>query len=90
MIILKNQTLFQCEYCDKRLLSKLGAKIHEEDYCRNSPMVKRKKEDEIRNCNHEMDTHWNYIPGEAVMEPQYDYCINCGATSREIERLEVK
>ncbi len=30
-------------------------------------------------CHHPLiDTKYNYIPGEAVMEPQYDYCLICG------------
>lgn len=88
MKILENQTLYQCEYCNKRLLSKIGAKVHEEQYCKQSPIVKQKRIDEIIACVHEMDTHWDYIPGEAVKEPQYQYCINCFATDMEIERLE--
>lgn len=88
MKILKNQTIYQCEYCGKRLLSKNGAKIHEEQYCSQSPIVKQKRNDQIKSCNHDMDTHWDYIPGEAVMEPQYDYCIKCGATSWEIAKIE--
>jgi len=85
---LKNQTIYQCEYCNKRLLSKNGAKIHEEQYCWKSPVVKQKRKEEIMNCKHEMDTVWDYIPGEAVKEPQYQECIKCGATDWDIERLE--
>jgi len=69
-------------------LSKNGAKIHEQEYCRNSPIVKQKRIDEILNCNHEMETVWDYIPGEAVKEPQYDECIKCLASEMEIRRLE--
>lgn len=30
-------------------------------------------------CHHPVtDTHYGYIPGEAVMEPKYDYCRVCG------------
>jgi len=30
-------------------------------------------------CHHPLiDTKYDYIPGEAVMEPQYDYCLICG------------
>lgn len=88
MITLKGQTIYQCEYCNKRLLSRNGAKIHEEQYCWKSPIVKQKRIDEIKNCKHEMDTVWDYIPGEAVKEPQYDHCIKCGATEMEISKLE--
>ncbi|MGY0692649.1 hypothetical protein ACW2QC_07620 [Virgibacillus sp. FSP13] len=87
MITLEKQTIYQCEYCGKRLLSKNGAKIHEEQYCNQSPMVKQKRDDVIKMCNHDMDTHWDYIPGEAVLEPQYSYCINCGADEMEIRKL---
>lgn len=88
MIVLKNQTLYQCEYCGKRLLSRNGAKIHEEQYCGQSPIVKQKRIDEIKKCNHEYTEHWDYIPGEAVKEPHYSYCLECGATEREIKKLE--
>jgi len=33
-------------------------------------------------CQHPMEfreTEYHYIPGECVMEPQYDYCKLCGA-----------
>ena len=30
-------------------------------------------------CEHKRTgTYWDYIPGEAVKEPQYDYCLDCG------------
>lgn len=88
MITLKNQTIYQCEYCKKRLLSKQGAKIHEEQYCWASPIVRKKEIDRIKDCDHEMDTVWDYIPGEAVKEPQYDECLKCGATEMKIRKLE--
>ncbi|OAK70066.1 hypothetical protein [Lederbergia galactosidilytica] len=88
MKTLKNQTIYQCEYCNKRLLSKNGARIHEEQYCWNSPIVKQKRIDVIRACKHEWDTVWDYIPGEAVKEPQYDQCIKCGVTEMEFRRIE--
>lgn len=32
-----------------------------------------------KHCFHvNIDMHWTYIPGEAVKEPAYDYCIDCG------------
>ncbi|MYL45033.1 hypothetical protein GLV94_05210 [Virgibacillus halodenitrificans] len=90
MLTIDNQTIYQCEYCDKRLLSKNGAKIHEDQYCSKSPIVKQRRFEVIKGCEHEMDTHWDYIPGEAVMEPQYQYCIECLATEMEIKDLEVE
>lgn len=30
---LKNQTLYQCEQCGKRLLTPHGAKLHKTKYC---------------------------------------------------------
>jgi len=33
----------------------------------------------LAHCRHlETATFYDYIPGEAVMEPQYDYCVKCG------------
>ncbi|MDY7044406.1 hypothetical protein RVS70_09330 [Virgibacillus sp. M23] len=88
MKILKEQTIYQCEYCGKRLLSKNGAKIHEEQYCNDSPIVKAERIKIVKSCNHEMETAWDYILGEAVMEPDYDYCIKCGVTEIEIREIE--
>lgn len=94
MKVLKNQTIYQCEYCGKRLLSQNGAKIHEEQYCWKSPIVKQNKLDEIMKCNHKWDTSYSYISGEAVMTPDYDYCIHCGVEKhkwhRMIEEVEVQ
>ena len=81
MNILKNQTLYQCSYCGKRLLSRSGCKIHETQYCSNpkSPNIKRGLEKQAI-CPHEnIETIWSYIPGEAVKEPDYDVCIDCNA-----------
>ena len=80
MKILKNQTIYQCSHCGKRLLSRNGCKIHENKYCTHwdSPNMAnlRKKQAE---CPHEnTDTEYTYIPGEAVKEPHHDYCIDCG------------
>ena len=79
MITLKNQTIYQCEHCRKRLLSKNGAKIHENEYCSHpeSPNnVKRRVKQE--NCEHEnTETIYGYIPGEAVQQPEYELCIDC-------------
>lgn len=41
MKVLTNQTLYQCDHCGKRLLTKHGAKVHEEQYC--SVVLERKK-----------------------------------------------
>lgn len=81
MKILTNQTIYQCEYCGKRLLSKNGAKIHESTYCtdENSPnqiaiLEKQQK------CKHE-NTYYRYcvMDGEDyVMEPDYEVCADCG------------
>lgn len=70
MIVVPNQTVFKCEHCGRRLLTRSGAKKHEQEYCR---VVRQ------ANCKHEnIDTKYSYIPGEAVMEPDYDYCLDCG------------
>lgn len=81
MKILKNQTIYQCEYCGKRFISKNGAKMHEEIYCEQSS----KRLEKIKNCDHEMVTEWEPIPGEEWRyQPSYEYCIKCGATDLEL------
>lgn len=77
MQVLTNQTLYKCDMCGKRLLSKQGAKIHEKQYCK---VVREKQREELQaKCKHEKtNTHYDYIPGEAVMQPEHDYCVDCG------------
>ena len=80
MRILKNQTLYQCEYCGRRLLSKAGAKLHEESYCKDEDSPRfvnmRAAQDD---CPHEhRETEYSYIPGEAVMQPECEVCLDCG------------
>ena len=80
MKILNNQKLYQCSYCGRRFLSKKGAILHEEEYCKNndSPcVIAIKKKQEL--CQHKrIETIYRYMPGEAVQEPDYDICIDCG------------
>jgi len=81
MKILKNQIIYQCECCNKRLLSKKGAMIHEEQYCwhPDSPHKKKILEEQLK-CKHEhIETQYSYMIGEAVKEPDYDLCLDCGA-----------
>lgn len=80
MIPLKNQTLYKCSYCGKRLLSKNGCKLHEHQYCKHYKSPHQQGiEINKKNCKHEtVDTHYSYIPGEAVKEPAYNYCVDCG------------
>jgi DNA-directed RNA polymerase subunit RPC12/RpoP len=80
MKVLKNQTVYKCEYCSKKNFTKRGSELHETKYCKNenSPHQKAivKKQEE---CLHEnTELIWSYIPGEAVKEPDYDQCIDCG------------
>lgn len=89
MKILTNQTLYQCDYCGKRLLTKRGAKLHEEEYCGSSPIVEQKKLDVIRDCKHQMREVYMTMPGEPhLQQPSHDECINCGVTDRELRRME--
>jgi hypothetical protein len=80
MEIIKNQTIYQCSFCGKRLLSRNGCKIHEKKYCNrwyspNKINLRKKQED----CPHNnCETAYSYIPGEAVQEPDYGYCLDCG------------
>lgn len=89
MKVLTKQTVYQCEYCNKRLLSKSGAKIHEEQYCKQSPIVKEKRRKVVLSCDHDWGTSWSPIFGEEWRsEPDYDYCIKCGVTEMELEEIE--
>lgn len=85
MNVLTEQTLYQCEYCNKRFITKQGAKKHEEEYCYLSPKRKENRMKEIANCEHEWETQWSPIMGEEWrMEPDYDRCIKCGVTEMEL------
>lgn len=89
MNVILNQTIYQCEYCGKRLLSKNGAKIHEEQYCYKSPIVKEKRKQEILLCKHKWETSWTPIAGEEWRhEPDYEYCIYCNVKDNELNQIE--
>lgn len=70
MKVLTGKTIYQCEHCNKRLLTKKGMKLHESQFCR---VVKQ------ATCKHEnIATSWVSIVGEEHrMEPDYDYCTDC-------------
>lgn len=78
MRVLTNQTLYQCDHCGKRLLSKNGAKLHEEKYCRI--VREQQRAEQQKNCPHNnISTHWTPIFGEEWRhEPDHDYCVDCG------------
>lgn len=80
MEILKNQTLYKCSYCGQRKLTKKGCTIHEEEYCKSelSPHCVKIKEKQAACKHNNKETIYSYIPGEAVKEPDYDVCIDCG------------
>ena len=71
MKILENQTLYQCSFCHKRLLTKSGCEMHEHDYCKSAGSPNRE------NCNHE-DMGTVYRGSGNEQEPDYDYCLKCG------------
>jgi len=79
MNILINQTLYQCSYCGKRLLSVKGCKLHENSYCTNpaSPHAKAIIEKQETCPHNNVEEVWSYIPGEAVKQPDHDVCIDC-------------
>lgn len=86
---LENQTVYQCEYCGKRLLSKNGAKIHEEQYCRQSPIVKQKWLESVKKCSHKWEMQFHPMPGEPhLLEPDHEECIYCGIEKMEWERMK--
>ena len=80
MKVLENQTLYQCEFCGKRLLTPHGAKLHEESYCRQSKMLADKGYEILRNRRHEWRMQYSRIPGEEhLMQPDHEKCIECEA-----------
>lgn len=80
MIVLENQTAYKCSYCGRRKWTKRGCLEHEKEYCSSalSPhkiAIQQKQ----NNCPHKhKEEVWSYIPGEAVKQPDYDICIDCG------------
>lgn len=87
MKTLENQTIYQCEYCNKRFLSKQGVKKHEEQYCYKSPVPKQKRQEKIMSCKHEWEETYSYIPGEAVMQPESYQCKHCGVDKYVWQRI---
>ena len=76
MVILKNQTVYKCEHCGRRFLSRSGIKKHEPE-CRKNPQSPRNPE----NCQHEQTTTvWDesFVGDAYLPEPAYDLCLNCG------------
>ena len=69
-----NQTIYQCEYCNKRFVTKSGCKRHEKNNCRNENNPR------IKNCTHDkIETKYTSMIGEPWnYEPDYDYCVDCG------------
>jgi len=81
MEVIKNVTVYKCSYCGKRLLTKKGAKIHENKYCWHSDSPHQKSIVEKKEkCEHKnVETQYSYIPGEAVKEPSHNECMDCGS-----------
>jgi hypothetical protein len=89
MRTLTEQIIYQCEFCDKRFITKQGAKLHEHDYCYKSPIKKEKRRKEILACQHDWTTSWAPIFGEEhLKEPDYDYCFKCGVTDTDWRQIE--
>lgn len=80
MIKLTNQVIYKCSFCGRRMLSRNGAKIHEEKYCHYYESPHKMRIKDIQNkCPHVgKETIYAYIPGECVQEPDYEVCIACG------------
>jgi len=80
MITIKNQTIYQCEYCNRRMLSRNGAKLHEDKYCwhEDSPHQKGIIETQA-NCDHpQTERVYRTMPGEShLLEPDYQVCTSC-------------
>lgn len=85
VVTLTNQTIYQCEHCGKRMLSKNGAVQHEKRWCKESPIVFERGRKIIESCEHEWQTHWTPIAGEEWRrEPDHDYCGLCGVKDYEL------
>ncbi|ASN70202.1 hypothetical protein 10F3_17 [uncultured Caudovirales phage] len=88
--VLENQTLYQCEQCGKRLLTKHGAKLHENMYCpvvlQREAKIEHKKRQE--SCEHKhMEMSYCPMAGEEhLLEPDYYYCVDCGMSEMDIEK----
>lgn len=88
MKVLENQTLYQCDYCDKRLLTKYGAMLHEQEYCYKSPNLVDKGYEILQTCEHNWVLRYSLIAGEDyAQEPSHDECSKCGAESHLIKDL---
>lgn len=80
MKIIKNQTIYQCSYCGRRLLTKTGCKLHETQYCQHAESPNQKRLIALRTtCGHsEYSTVYRYMGDGTRQEPDYDVCLNCG------------
>lgn len=84
----ESATIYRCQYCNNRYLTKQGRNAHETKYCYKSPVPAERRRQEILKCSHNFQTVYSYIPGEAIKEPSHDECLRCGATRGEAERIE--
>lgn len=90
MKTLTNQTLFQCDFCEKRFITKQGAKNHEEIYCYLSPIPKARKLENIKACKHDFKMHYTPMFGENhLLEPSHYECVNCGVTKTEWGNIQI-
>ncbi|MGD1413400.1 hypothetical protein [Bacillus stercoris] len=90
MKVLENQTLYQCEHCGKRLMTKHGARLHERVYCSVVKEEEQKKRQE--SCEHKhMEMSYCTMPGEDYLQiPDYECCSDCGMTEMEIAEQKNK
>ena len=84
MRTLKNQTIYQCDYCGKRLLTKKGARLHEGDYCWHDDSPHKKsiveKQSKCKHPEKSLIMQYRTMPGEShLLEPDYEECFLCGA-----------
>jgi hypothetical protein len=80
MKILKNQTLYQCESCGKRLLTKRGALLHENEYCYHpgSP-ASIAVTDKQEACDHPKESVFTvWVWDDDIQVPDCDQCGVCG------------
>lgn len=81
MKIIINQTVYKCSFCKKKYFTKGRCINHEHFHCKheNSPNMKKIREKQ-KNCKHDnFTTEYRYMHGEAVKEPDYNLCLDCGA-----------
>ncbi|WP_144456859.1 hypothetical protein [Bacillus pumilus] len=88
--VLKDQTLYQCEQCGKRLLTPHGAKLHETKYCSvvrlREAIIEHKKRQESCEHKHMEMSYGTWLGEDHLQVPEFEYCVDCGMSEMSIEK----